>query len=96
MKSDHTPITLVETTLLEDGAVLVDRSRRLSFRLDRCATLIWLRLLDQMPFAEISREVAGSQGNIALATSLVESLNTDLIQAGLLSEFDSALHQELI
>jgi len=38
MKSNHALSTPVETTLLEDGTFLIHRNRRLSYRLDRCAT----------------------------------------------------------
>jgi hypothetical protein len=74
----------IRATILDDGAVLVDLERQACYRLDRRATLVWLRLCHETPVSEISREMARHFGNAVVAASIVESLLHDFEQAGVL------------
>jgi hypothetical protein len=82
------PIAEVHTTILDDGAVLINTESKLCYRLDRWATFIWLRLSKGTPLAEIAHEIAGSHGDLATTVSVVESLHGKFVQAGLLRTGD--------
>jgi Coenzyme PQQ synthesis protein D (PqqD) len=63
----------IRTTILNDGAVLVDLQRRACFRLNERGTLIWLRLCEGKSITEIACEMQERLGYTEDPIGFVES-----------------------
>lgn len=88
------PIAKVEATILDDGAVLIDVERQVSYRLNRRATFIWLRLSEGTPILDIAREIAGAHADMTPTVRLVEALHENFVRAGVLDSGESEPNSE--